>query len=105
MWKEVFSGIKETFTQAERTLHNTEDIKEFRRDIQELENRVEKLTVIVIQLSQEIHHHKTETAKDHENLALRLENEMLKFERRLSAGNVKKANRINLLMVCAKGQS
>jgi len=33
MWKEVFSGIKETFTQAERTRQNTEDIKEFRRDI------------------------------------------------------------------------
>jgi septal ring factor EnvC (AmiA/AmiB activator) len=89
MWKEVLSGIKEVFTQSEKTRQNTDDIKEFRRDLKELENRVEKLTVIVIQLSQEIQHHKTETAKDHENLALRLENEMLKFERRLSSGDEK----------------
>ncbi len=90
MWKDVLSGIKEVFTQSEKTRQNTDDIKEYRRDLKELENRVEKLTVIVIQLSQEIKHHKTETAKDHENLALRLENEMLKFERRLPSGDVKK---------------
>ena len=90
MWKEVFSGIKEAFTQTEKTRQNTDDIKEFRRDIQALESRVEKLTVLVIQLSQEIQHHKSDTAKDHENLALRLENEMLKFERRLPSANVKK---------------
>lgn len=45
------------------------------------------MTVLVIQLSQEIQHNETEMAKDHENLALRLENEMLKFERRLPAGD------------------
>ena len=83
-------GNKEVFTQTEKTRQNTEDIKESRRDIQRLEDRVEKLTVLVVQLSQEIKHHKTETAKDHENLALRLENEMLKFERRLPSGDVKK---------------
>ncbi|CAN5857907.1 hypothetical protein BH20ACI4_BH20ACI4_32530 [soil metagenome] len=90
MWKEVFSGIKETLTQAEKTRQNTDDIKEVRRDLQRIEDRVEKLTVLVIQLSQEIKHHKTESAKDHENLTLRLENEMLKFERRLPSGDDKK---------------
>ncbi|CAN5438585.1 hypothetical protein BH10ACI1_BH10ACI1_14260 [soil metagenome] len=89
MWKEVLSGIKEAFTQSEKTRQNTDDIKEYRRDLKELENRVEKLTVLVIQLSQEIQHYKTETSKDHENLALRLENEMLKFERRLPSGDTK----------------
>jgi uncharacterized protein (DUF342 family) len=89
IWKELFSGIKEAFTVSEKTQRNTEDVKELRRDIQKLEDRVEKLTVLVIQLSQEIQHHKTETAKDHENLALRLENEMLKFERRLPSGKDK----------------
>lgn len=60
MWKEVFSGIKEAFTQAERTRQNTEDIKELRRDVREYESRVEKLTLLVVQLSQEIHNHKKE---------------------------------------------
>lgn len=54
MWKEIFSGIKEAFTQTEKTRNNTDEIKEIRRDVQRLEDRVEKLTVLVIQLSQEI---------------------------------------------------
>lgn len=87
MWKEFVFGVKEVFIQTEKTRQNTEDIKESRRDIQKLEDRVEKPTVLVVQLSQEIQHHKNDMAKDHENLALRLENEMLKFERRLPSGD------------------
>ncbi len=90
MWKEIFSGVKEAFTQTEKTRRNTDDIKDLRRDNKRLEDRVEKLTVLVVQLSQEIKHYKNETAKDHENLALRLENEMLKFERRLPSGEIEK---------------
>ncbi len=71
MSKEFIFGVKEIFIQTEKTRQNTEDIKESRRDIQRLEDRLEKLTVLVIQLSQEIQHHKSDTAKDYENLALR----------------------------------
>lgn len=90
MWSEIFSAVKQVFTLTEQTERNKEDVKEFRRDLKAVEDRLEQLTVLVIRLAQDIQNHKRETEQKHENLALRLENEMLKFERRLSSGSAEK---------------
>ncbi len=90
MWSEIFSAIKQVFTLNEQTERNKEDIKDLRRELKAVEDRLEQLTVLVIQLAQDIHNHKKETDQKHENLALRLENEMLKFERRLPSADIKK---------------
>jgi archaellum component FlaC len=90
MWSDIFSAIKQIFTLKEQIERNRDDLKDFRRELKEIEERLEKLTILVIQLAQDIQNHKNETEQKHENLTLRLENEMLKFERRLPSGDIKK---------------
>lgn len=97
MWKEVLSALKEVFVLLEKTEQNKESIKDVRSDFQKLEERVDKLAAVVqilahdnLRLREEIQNARREEAKERENLALKLENEMLKFERRLPSGNEKK---------------
>ncbi len=94
MWKEILSALKEVFVLLEKTEQNKESIKDVRSDFQKLEERVDKLASALqilahdnLRLREEIQNHKKETAQKHENLAWRLENEMLRFERRLPSGN------------------
>lgn len=97
MWNDIFSAVKQLFVLNEQTQLNKEDIKEHSRKFKELEDSVNNLSSLVtllahdnLRLREEIQNTRREEAKERENLALRLENEMLKFERRLPAGDVKK---------------
>jgi biopolymer transport protein ExbB/TolQ len=93
MWKEMLSALKEVFVLLEKTEQNKESIKDVRSDFQKLEERVDKLASALqilahdnLRLREEIQNARREESKERENLALKLENEMLKFERRLPSG-------------------
>ena len=97
MWSDIFSAVKQLFVLNEQTQLNKEDIKEHSRKFKELEDTVNNLSSLVkllahdnLRLREEIQSIRREESSERKNLALRLENEMLKFERRLPSGNVKK---------------
>ena len=69
MWKKLLDYFAHLLTLAEVTRENKAEIKEIRRELRELAAAVQLLS----------HDQRHEM----ENLALRLENELLKFERRL----------------------
>jgi predicted nucleic acid-binding Zn-ribbon protein len=83
MWKTIYEWATQLLVLSKETERNRNDIKELREE-------VERLTIIVQGLAYEIkrmgdkieHQHQSET-HEREKLALKLENEMLKFERRL----------------------
>ena len=90
MWNEIFSAVKQIFVINEQTQLNKDEIKELRRNFKELEDKVIHLTSLIgilaqdnLRMRDEMHNIRKDEAKERENLALKLENEMLKFERRL----------------------
>lgn len=90
MWKEIFAAVKEVFVLSEKTEQNKENLKTLRGEFEKLEIKVDQLTDIVqflaqdnLRMREEIQNTRKEESRERENLALKLENEMLKFERRL----------------------
>ena len=76
MWREIAAAIKEIILLREHTNKNAADIEEIQRDFKALSTFVEHLAY-------EVRGNKSEETHQRENMALRLENELLKFERRL----------------------
>ncbi len=81
---------------SEKTEQNKESIKDVRTDVENLEAKADRLAGVVqilaqdnLRLREEIQNTRREEAKERENLALKLENEILKFERRLPSGKNK----------------
>ncbi len=81
---------------SEKNEQNKESIKDVRTDVENLEAKVDRLAGVVqilaqdnLRLREEIQNTRREEAKEHENLASKLENEILKFERRLPSGKNK----------------
>lgn len=79
MWKQLYEWAKWLFLLAQETRQNRTDIKELREEVEELSAAVQRLAY-------EIHRIKENEAHEREKLTLKLENEMLRFERRLSSG-------------------
>ncbi len=79
MWEKIWDAITKIITLTEKTDRNTQDIKELQRGFRDL-------TVVVQLLYKEIHNVRDEDRHEREKMALRLENELLKFERRLPSG-------------------
>jgi hypothetical protein len=76
MWKQLSDWLMQMIILARETQRNTDDIKQMRREIDELARAVERLAYEIRRVHDEESH-------EREKLALRLENEMLRFERRL----------------------
>ncbi len=76
MWQKLLSYFVRLLTLVEKTEQNKTEIREIRQELREL-------TATVQNLSYEIHLLRKEQNHKMEKLALRLENELLKFERRL----------------------
>jgi regulator of replication initiation timing len=79
MLKQLYEWAKWLLLLAQETRQNRTDIKELREEVAELSAAVQRLAY-------EIHRIKENEAHEHEKLALKLENEMLRFERRLPTG-------------------
>lgn len=79
MWDKIWDLLTKTVTLSKQTDQNTSDIKELQREVRELHTWLERLTY-------EIKKTRDDDRHEREKLALRLENELLKFERRLPSG-------------------
>ena len=76
MWKQILELAKRLFMLAEDTKRNRDEIKEVREEVRRLGSAVERLAY-------EIRRVGDREAHEREQLRLRLENELLKFERKL----------------------
>lgn len=63
-----------------------QEVRRNRADIKELQNQFEELTAAVQELAFEVRRNKENETHEREKLILKLENAMLKFERRLTSG-------------------
>lgn len=82
MWEKIWDLLSKVATLTKDTDRNSQEIKEIRADIRDIYSKLERL-VYEIQKTREEDRH------EREKLALRLENELLKFERRLPSGDSK----------------
>lgn len=78
MWKQLYEWAKWLVSLTHETRQN-------RTDIKELQNQLEELTAIVQELVYEVRRNKENETHEREKLMLRLENSLLRFERRLGA--------------------
>ena len=96
MWKDLIEFTKAVFFLQRDTQQNKDDIKKCERnteklqqDVKEIRQEFAKLTVIVERLAFEIQRVSDRENSEREKMTLQLENEMLKFERRLPSGKDK----------------
>lgn len=82
MIKEIGEWITQIITLGKETQRNSDDIKQMRRQIDEMSRAIERLAY-EIKRTHDTGRHERET------LAIKLENELLKFERRLPSGGSK----------------
>lgn len=76
MWKQILTTAKTLFLLVEKTKRNHDEIQEIRKEVRELTKTVERLAYEIHRVSEKNDH-------EREKLALRLNNELLRFERRL----------------------
>ena len=76
MLKKLYELAKQLFVLIQESQRNKNEIKELRQELKELTAAVQRVAYEVHRLGENDEH-------EREKLALRLENELLKFERRL----------------------
>jgi len=93
MWKDILQFGKDLILLTRETQQNKADIKKgedktvaLEREVNDLREDFNKLVHLVHQLSFDIERVSNREEAERKNLALQLENEMLKFERRLPQG-------------------
>ena len=82
MWEKIWDLLSKVATLTKDTDRNSQEIKEIRADIRDIYSKLERLAYEIQKTREEDRH-------EREKLALRLENELLKFERRLPSGDEK----------------
>ena len=80
MLKQLYDLLKRLLLVAHESHQNKTEIKELRQELKDL-------TAVVQRLAYEIHRVTENEAHEREKMALRLENELLKFERRLPSAD------------------
>ena len=60
-----------------------DDVQRYHSELKDVRRELRDLTIVVAGLKQEVEHSKERAAAERKNLLLELENEILKFERRL----------------------
>ena len=76
MWRDIYEAIKTVMLLAEELQQNREEIKEIRQELRQL-------TGIVQRLAADLQHTREREASEREKLILQLQNELLRFDRRL----------------------
>jgi len=76
MWKQIFRMATKLLTLTQETERNKTEIKELRKELRELSS-------LVAGMAHELRRSNENEAHEREKLVLRLQNEMLRFERRL----------------------
>ncbi|MGI8640457.1 MAG: hypothetical protein ACR2MG_11010 [Pyrinomonadaceae bacterium] len=90
MWKEIYEWAIQLLVLSKETERNRADIKDVREEVERLTLIVQGLAFEIKRLSEKIDHAYENETHEREKLALKLENEMLKFERRLPSGDKNK---------------
>ncbi len=83
MWEKIWDLLSKVATLTKDTDRNSQEIKEIRADIRDIYSKLERLAYEIQKTREEDRH-------EREKWALRLENELLKFERRLPSGKENK---------------
>lgn len=86
MWKQLYDAIKQLVLLTHQTERNREEIKELGQQVRELARALERLAYEVHRVNERVDYVSKNEAQEREKLTLRLENELLKFERRLPSG-------------------
>ncbi len=76
MWKQIYESLKQLVLLSEQTRENRREIKAVRQELRDL-------TAVVERLAHEMRRASENQAHEREKLELRLENALLRFERRL----------------------
>ncbi len=76
MWKKIYELLEQLVTLAQRVSRHDKQIEELRQEVRELTGMVHRLAIEVNRLSDR-------QTSDREKMELWVENQMLKFERRL----------------------
>jgi predicted nucleic acid-binding Zn-ribbon protein len=79
MWEKIWDLLSKVATLTKDTDRNSQEIKEIRTDIRDIYSKLERLAYEIQKTREEDRH-------EREKLALRLENVLLKFEKRLPPG-------------------
>ena len=97
MWKQIYEYTKDFLLLSRETQENKADIKEQKSEIKEIRSELKKLQgdfnnllLVVQKLSFDIQKIDDREQSERREMALKLENEMLKFERRLPPGKDEK---------------
>ena len=78
MWKKIYELLEQLVTLAQRVSRHDKQIEELRQEVRELTGMVHRLAIEVNRLAER-------QISDREKMELWVENQMLKFERRLPA--------------------
>ncbi len=88
--------LKQLYELGKQLLSLTRDTQDNKAQIKELQQQMELLTGVVQRMEFERRRGQENDAHEREKLALRVENAMLQFERRLLAGGQGKSNEDSL---------
>ena len=83
MLKHLYAWVKQLLLLSRDTQQNCLDIREIREELDLLTSSVKKLTFEMQRIRERVEHIQALETSEREKMALRLENEMLRFERRL----------------------
>ena len=86
MWQKIVELARLVWSLGQKTERNSEDIHTLQAENKRLTAAVTQLIFEVQRLRDEIGHLRKDEMNEREKMALRLENELLKFERRLPPG-------------------
>ena len=77
MWQQIAEWVKWLFQLTQETRTNREDIKDLRQEVKELSTMVQRLAYEIHRVSEKDDH-------EREKIQLKLDNQLLRFERRLT---------------------
>jgi len=83
MWKRLFEFGKLIASLTQKSREHEADIKQLQQDVKDVRLELRAVSEMLQLLRVEFHNERDVQARDRENLVLRLENTLLKFERRL----------------------
>ncbi len=89
MWKQFLDAIGQIVMLTQETRQNKTANAETRQQLKEVQEEVKELSRAVQRLAYEIHRIGEVDKHERDIMALRLENELLRFERRLISGEKK----------------
>jgi hypothetical protein len=87
MWKDILEFGKRVLALTRKVEQHDDRIRELGQEINKLNARVDLLAEVTQRLLFELERDRDIAARERENLLLRLENAMLRFERRLPPGS------------------